>query len=117
MCAHRYQLSRRDRNGIVVLLFNASGWGTDPIELNSFLQLPVDEVEQRARASGPEVCVFPINGTRRWFMLEYGHLSPQELQDLRNFYTTRREAWRESLQAMDMLLTLTGRSEEHTSEL
>jgi tuberculosinol/isotuberculosinol synthase len=23
------------------------------------------------RAHGPKVCVFPINGTRRWFMLEY----------------------------------------------
>jgi len=24
------------------------------------------------REAGPQVCVFPINGTRRWFMLEYG---------------------------------------------
>ena len=42
------------------------------MELESFLDLPVDEVARIVRASGPKVCVFPINGTRRWFTLEYG---------------------------------------------
>ncbi len=42
------------------------------ISLDEFLQLPVKEVAQLVRASGPKVVVFPINGTRRWFMLEYG---------------------------------------------
>lgn len=36
-----------------------------------FLQLPTREVAERVRAAGPKVCVFPINGTRRWFMLEH----------------------------------------------
>lgn len=42
------------------------------MELKSFLRLSVDEVAQLVRTSGHKVCVFPINGTRRWFMLEYG---------------------------------------------
>lgn len=32
----------------------------------------MDEVAQMVRANGPKVCVFPINGTRRWFTLQYG---------------------------------------------
>lgn len=42
------------------------------MDLQSFLTLPTEEVAAIVRASGPKVCVFPINGTRRWFMLEYG---------------------------------------------
>jgi len=42
------------------------------MELESFLELPAAEVARLVRASGPKVCVFPINGTRRWFTLEYG---------------------------------------------
>lgn len=36
-----------------------------------FYKLPADEIAKLVRAAGPKVCVFPINGTRRWFMLEY----------------------------------------------
>ena len=43
------------------------------MDLESFLQLPADKAAQIVRANGPKVCVFPINGTRRWFTLEYGH--------------------------------------------
>ncbi len=42
------------------------------MDLQSFLTLPTEEVAAIVRASGSKVCVFPINGTRRWFMLEYG---------------------------------------------
>jgi len=42
------------------------------ITLDEFLALPTEEVAQRVRAAGPQVFVFPINGTRRWFTLEYG---------------------------------------------
>lgn len=42
------------------------------MDLQKFLNLPTKEVAARVRASGSKVCVFPINGTRRWFMLEYG---------------------------------------------
>lgn len=37
-----------------------------------FRQLPDAEVARLVRQSGTRVCVFPINGTRRWFSLEYG---------------------------------------------
>ena len=42
------------------------------IPLESFLQLPTTEVAALVRATGHKVCVFPVNGTRRWFMLEHG---------------------------------------------
>ncbi|MGD9318172.1 MAG: diterpene synthase [Anaerolineae bacterium] len=48
------------------------------MDAQSFQTLPVTEVAQLVRAAGPKVCVFPINGTRRWFMLE--HPTP-ELND------------------------------------
>ena len=41
------------------------------ISFEHFLQLPVQEVAALVRASGPKVCVFPVNGTRRWFLLEH----------------------------------------------
>jgi len=42
------------------------------VSLENFLELPAKEVAQLVRDSGPKVVVFPINGIRRWFMLEYG---------------------------------------------
>lgn len=41
------------------------------ISIEDFLQLPTEEVAALVRASGPKVCVFPVNGTRRWFLLEH----------------------------------------------
>ncbi len=41
------------------------------IPFDDFLQLPTGEVAQLVKASGHKVCVFPVNGTRRWFMLEH----------------------------------------------
>jgi tuberculosinol/isotuberculosinol synthase len=43
------------------------------IELDTFLKLPTEEIAAIVRQNGPKVCVFPINGTRRWFTLEHGH--------------------------------------------
>lgn len=37
----------------------------------TFSQLSTPEIATMVRAAGPKVVVFPINGTRRWFMLEY----------------------------------------------
>lgn len=42
------------------------------MDLETFLSLPTEQIAALVRARGPKVCVFPINGTRRWFMLEYG---------------------------------------------
>ena len=46
--------------------------------LEEFLELPTEEVANIVRASSSKVVVFPINGTRRWFTLEYGE---QEWED------------------------------------
>jgi len=42
------------------------------IPFEHFLQLPTAEVSALVKATGQKVCVFPVNGTRRWFMLEHG---------------------------------------------
>lgn len=44
------------------------------MELETFLNLPTTEVARIVREAGPKVCVFPINGTRRWLVLEYPEL-------------------------------------------
>lgn len=41
------------------------------MDLETFLGLPTEEVARLVREAGPKVCVFPINGTRRWLILEY----------------------------------------------
>ena len=41
------------------------------MELEEFQRLPTEDVARLVREAGPKVCVFPINGTRRWFMLEH----------------------------------------------
>ncbi|MBN1890873.1 MAG: hypothetical protein JW850_22955 [Thermoflexales bacterium] len=41
------------------------------MDLEKFQNLPTDEVARLVREAGPKVCVFPINGTSRWFMLEH----------------------------------------------
>jgi len=43
------------------------------IDLQEFLELPDEQIAHLVQASGPKVCVFPINGTRRWFVLEHAH--------------------------------------------
>jgi tuberculosinol/isotuberculosinol synthase len=45
------------------------------MDLEAFTNLSASEIAQLVRPSGPKVCVFPINGTRRWFMLE--HVVPE----------------------------------------
>lgn len=42
-----------------------------PMELEEFQRLSTEDVARLVRKAGPKVCVFPINGTRRWFMLEH----------------------------------------------
>jgi tuberculosinol/isotuberculosinol synthase len=41
------------------------------IPFERFLQLPASEVAALVKATGQKVVVFPVNGTRRWFMLEH----------------------------------------------
>jgi len=42
------------------------------MDRDKFLNLPAKEVAKIVRAGGSKICVFPFNGTRRWFLLEYG---------------------------------------------
>jgi hypothetical protein len=42
------------------------------IPFERFLELPVTDVAARVKATGHKVCAFPVNGTRRWFVLEHG---------------------------------------------
>jgi len=42
------------------------------MDRDKFLNLPAEELARIVRAGGSRVCVFPFNGTRRWFLLEYG---------------------------------------------
>lgn len=37
-----------------------------------FLKLPTNEIASLMQSAGSQTCVFPINGTRRWFILEHG---------------------------------------------
>jgi hypothetical protein len=48
------------------------------MDSETFLNLSVAEVAALVQASGPLVCGFPINGTRRWYMLEQDLLSGQD---------------------------------------
>ena len=41
------------------------------IPFEEFLHLPTEEIAELVNAAGPRLCVFPVNGTRRWFMLEH----------------------------------------------
>jgi hypothetical protein len=49
------------------------------IPFERFLQLPTEEIAALVNAGGPKVCVFPFNGTRRWFLLEHNRESKRKL--------------------------------------
>ena len=42
-----------------------------PMELEEFQRLSTEDVARLVCEAGSKVCVFPINGTRRWFLLEH----------------------------------------------
>ena len=42
------------------------------MDINTFQNLSTPDIAQLIRVNGPKVCVFIINGTRRWFLLEHG---------------------------------------------
>ena len=42
------------------------------IPFEKFLEFSTEEVAALVKATGQKVVVFPVNGTRRWFMLEHG---------------------------------------------
>lgn len=50
------------------------------MNIKMFLNLPKKEIAQIVQEAGPKVCVFPINGTRRWFLLEYPSVTEDTYQ-------------------------------------
>jgi len=51
------------------------------LEREKFLNLSTEEITNIVRSGGSRVCVFPFNGTRRWFLLEHGrenHADPAQ---------------------------------------
>lgn len=56
------------------------------ISQEAFLKLPSEEISNLVRSSKPQVCVFPINGTRRWFMMEYLPGVNQDVTSIYNLY-------------------------------
>lgn len=56
------------------------------VDIETFQKLPTSEVADIVREAGPKVVVFPINGTRRWFMLEHGLQSAQNLESIYDDY-------------------------------
>ncbi|MEM9774594.1 MAG: hypothetical protein AAF902_08450 [Chloroflexota bacterium] len=41
------------------------------MQLSEFQSLPIKEVEKIIQETGPHTCAWVVNGTRRWYMLEY----------------------------------------------
>lgn len=53
------------------------------MDLETFRGLPTEEVARLVRDAGPKVCAFPVNGSRRWFMLEH---PPERVEILTSTY-------------------------------
>lgn len=58
--------------------------------LDEFLQLPAEKIAGVVRSFGEQVCVFPFNGTRRWFLLEHAHKKFSDPVDAYNDLTSKR---------------------------
>jgi tuberculosinol/isotuberculosinol synthase len=50
------------------------------MDRKTFLGLSTSEIAQLVHEGGLKVCVFPINGTRRWYALEHGDKAEQSAQ-------------------------------------
>ncbi|MGC9468673.1 MAG: diterpene synthase [Anaerolineae bacterium] len=51
------------------------------MDLETFMSLPTGDVARLVQERGPRVCVFPINGTRRWFVLEHPEVKAEDYID------------------------------------
>ena len=59
------------------------------MDINTFCNLPKQNVAQILQEKGPIVCVFPFNGTRRWFMLEHANSATSFGNDYMETITAR----------------------------
>jgi hypothetical protein len=62
----------------------------DNISLEKFLQLSKQEISDIVHSSGTQTCVFPFNGTRRWFLLEHGGKKFDDWMEAYNDLTGKR---------------------------
>ena len=51
------------------------------MDLKTFQNLPTEEVARIVREAGTKVVVFPIKGTRRWFLLEHPDVAPEDFAE------------------------------------
>lgn len=51
------------------------------MDLQTFQALPTEEVARLVREAGTKVVVFPIKGTRRWFLLEHPNVAPEDFAE------------------------------------
>ncbi len=51
------------------------------MDLKTFQALPTEEVARLVREAGTKVVVFPIKGTRRWFLLEHPDVAPEDFAE------------------------------------
>lgn len=60
------------------------------MQLGDFLQLPNEKIADIVCSFGEQVCVFPFNGTRRWFLLEHAHKKFDDYVESYNDLTGKR---------------------------
>ena len=51
------------------------------MDLQTFQTLPTEEVARLVHETGTKVMVFPIKGTRRWFLLEHPDVAPEDFAE------------------------------------
>jgi len=68
------------------------------MDLETLLNLPTDKVREIVQEKGPKTCVFPINGTRRWFLLEHPGLAKIRFQE--NYLAT---TWKRQVELYKLL--------------
>jgi tuberculosinol/isotuberculosinol synthase len=63
---------------------------SESISHEQFLEMPIKDVAELVRAGGVKTCVFPFNGTRRWFLLEHGNKQHTDIVGAYNDLTGKR---------------------------
>lgn len=59
------------------------------MDVKTFQTLPTSEVAQLVRTSGLQAALLPMNGTRRWFLLEHAELAESDVQTYLNVASQR----------------------------
>lgn len=62
------------------------------MDTQTFQQLPTNKIAELVQQAGQKVCVFPQNGTRRWFILNHGFPTKETFATQYLEKTTQRQA-------------------------